>query len=577
MVGIDVIVFIIFHLCHHISDCRLFYWNIHRVMPPVRAFEVSEDDLKLEEIFEGWRSVDSCTNNSTEKENCVRSTLQQYQIVDNVLHANPDACHRQVQSESFVETRVRRRDKLKQLVQHGSSGIDDDCTPSFAHSEASTSLQQRNRDKIKLFFREKETKEEKIAAAREKAILRMRPEPLSQSKAMRLKELKDAKTRAEERLLRKNRTADSLSGSELGSIRSDLLTSSFRSDATDDEVDEDIESKRNATILIISLLLNVVLLPFKSYAFAVLELPPYLEMSSTDWADLLPRNILSIFMIGLHATSLWATLNTFLVVAFDTIDFGQKHLAKNLEYAKKMYVDVVKKYSTMVSTAVAAASLLVGLFSVIFDYVILKICLRLEDKFAMPSFTETLPTKYSWIVGNISNCMLLARDSAVLIVGWINVVAFKMRIPIAFKYACIIVSSVISTISGVIPFPLKRLGNMLSISLFKSVSNAIIAHFSICKDRTAAALSWRSEAYHISSFITTRLAVFVLALLLMSYLVLPKPEQRLMRKEARRAKDHVPMKEVALMGEIVRTPTRQNQHRSLRSSGSIPMEIISEE
>jgi hypothetical protein len=36
-------------------------------MPPVKAFDVSEDDLKAEEIFEGWRSeemLDSSTVNS---------------------------------------------------------------------------------------------------------------------------------------------------------------------------------------------------------------------------------------------------------------------------------------------------------------------------------------------------------------------------------------------------------------------------------------------------------------------------------------------------------------------------------
>jgi hypothetical protein len=563
-------------------------------MPPVKAFDVSEDDLKAEEIFEGWRSeemLDSSTVNSPRNDQSeISSEMQQYQIEDIASNPGNVISHRRTHSDisNAVTPRVRKRDRLKQLMQGGSStGLDsDDCTLT---SESSKRL--RKRDKFKQLFQEKESKEDKIAAAREKAQARLRPEPFSQSRMLRLKELKDAKARTEERLLRMSRGGESQSESEVGSIRSE-----FRSESVTgfNDVDENRSARRNLTIFIICLCLDLVLLPFKGYATASVEVPSNFKMTSSDWADLLPRNLLAISIIFLHTTSLWATLNTFLVIAFDTMDFGQKHLAKNLEYGKKLYVDAVKKYSMLICIATAFVSLGAGLISAIFQNIIFKMCSWLDKdspsitSLVTNSMSQLLPEKYVWILDDISRLVLLAKDSVMIVLSWVHTVAYQLCIPSVYKYVCIIMSWIAAKLSSIIPSLLKKIGSGVSVFIFKSISSTISSHLSICTDRSASVLSWRYEAIQISSFITTRLAAFVLSLLFMSYLLLPKPEKKL--SKTKHVRECAPIRQVEVkhrikpadacdgdvLSEVSGNGPSQKKHHSLRSSGSIPMEVIKE-
>lgn len=559
-------------------------------MPAVKAFEVTEDDLSGEEIFEGWRSedmLDNCTANSM---NEVRNAIQNYQIV-NRNSSKTDISHRRTQSDRVMTNdppRIRKRDRVKRFFQGSSlSGLeDDDCTPSDIYSESSTG-RVRKRDKLKQLFAEKETREEKIAASREVAAARLRPEPFSESKALRLKELKKAKARKEDRMLRKSGGGASLFGSQLDSNK-DFQTSSVRSESLmeTNEVDEVYDLKRHAVILMTSILLNVASIPLKGYTMTTLQLPPYLKMSSSDWAALLPRNLLATLMIVLHAISLWATLNTFLVIAFDTMDFGQKHLAKNLEYGKKLYVGAVKKYSKLVSIGIAVLSLCVGLISSIFHNIIFKMCSRLENGFEIPhiSISEQIPAKYSWILDKLSHWVSLALDSATVVMGWTYTAAYMIRIPTVYKYSCMAMSWIAGKISSIIPSLLKRIGAAATTFIFQTIPNTIMKHLSMCSHRTSLTISWRSESFEVSSFITTRLAVFVLALLFMSYLVLPKPEKKLRKKQATKEQRFIPVKVVSVKSprDFSRSvpssdsiPICSRKHLS-SSSGSLPMEVIDE-
>eukprot|EP00956_Cyclotella_meneghiniana_P021481 scaffold39230_cov20-Cyclotella_meneghiniana.AAC.2 len=318
----------------------------------------------------------------------------------------------------------------------------------------------------------------------------------------------------------------------------------------------------------------------------------------------MPRNLLTILIICSHATLLWATLNTFLVLAFDHMDFGQKHLATNLEYGKKLYIDAVKKYSRIASVLIAAVSLCVGLISAIFQNVISKMCVWIAQGFPMPSLhmSDLFPDKYMGIVDSISISVwvvfvmehisarvLLVKELILSAIGWVNMILHQL-VHITYAFECMVavvrwgasktsecvfmaVSWTTSKISHVIPSILKRVGNSVFSFLFESLPNTIVSHLSVCKDHTTSntLLSWRYEAVQFSSFVTSRVAVFVLALLFMSYLVLPKPEKKLSKKKAVSVKRPVPMRQIEM--------TTRPAHRravSSRSSESIPMEVIRE-
>lgn len=556
----------------------------------MKALEVSENDLKAEEIFEGWRSEDVSENIPQKDLDEVHASMQQYKIEDIDDDPSIPPHHRRSKSESANEftPHIRKRDRLKGLLGLSFNENSSDGTPSRAPSE--TPVRIRKRDKLKQLFHEKETKEEKIAAARQKALARLQPEPFTQSKMERLRELKNAKARTEERLLRKSSLRESRSGE---SLSGSFSRSVFGSNDID-ESDEDDDVKRSFLIFISGLFINGSLLRVKPYAVTILELPPHFELSSIDWADLMPRNLLTLLIICSHATLLWATLNTFLVLAFDHMDFGQKHLATNLEYGKKLYIDAVKKYSRIVSLLIAAGSLCVGLISAIFQNVLSKTCIWISRGFPMPSLhTSDLGIVVhisAWVVfamDHVTARVLLVKELLLSTIGWVNMILHRLHITTALEYMvtavswgasktseCVLVavSWTASKISDVIPSLLKRVGTSVFSFLFKSLPNSVMSHLSVCKEHTSSntLLSWRYEAVQFSSFVTSRLAVFVLALLFMSYLVLPKPEKKLRKKKA--SVEHpVPIRQI----EMTTRPAHQRVI-SARSSESIPMEVIRE-
>ncbi|KAL7522504.1 hypothetical protein ACHAWX_007190 [Stephanocyclus meneghinianus] len=580
-------------------------------MPPVKAFEVSEEDLKAEEIFEGWRSADTLDVDS-DAENLSRTriddahaAIQRYQLVDKATTLEGNDCtHRRCHSDTSLDSKFRapKWDLLKRFIPESflrlqSSGLDnDDCTPSHSgRSVTSTPPQRvRIRDRQRHFFQEFEhrrpqTKEEKAALARERAALRLQPEPFSESKAFRLKELKDAKARAAGRL-KKNKGGGKLSGSKFESESSDLHTTPIEPESTS-------SMRRDVMIFIVSLLLNVALVPLQSYALTTSTLPPYFKMSFSDWVDIITRILLSLLMIALHAISLWSTVNTFLVIAFDTIDFGQKHLAKNLEHGKRLYTAAVKNYSMIVSVAIAAISLCFGFLSALFQNTLYKMCNWFELKFSLPvlkhswdTLVHYFPSKYVWILDGVSRWMNSVRDSVMMAISLLNTVANQIYLPAVFKYTCLLVSRITTKVLSIIPSLLKRLGRSTLCILFKSLPDALLSHLNVCRNKTASTLSWRYEAFRISSFMATRIGVFILALLFMSYLLLPKPEKKLRQTEIvedANALVNIKFKTEArsvescdgdsLSDVSARTSLSQGrQHILTMSSGSIPMEVIEE-
>ncbi|KAL3795525.1 hypothetical protein HJC23_009238 [Cyclotella cryptica] len=576
-------------------------------MPPVKAFEVSEEDLKAEQIFEGWRSADmlDCQDNT---QDLTLSPIQQYQHVDNATTLGAGECtHRRCQSESSLDSKSRLRNwgLLKQFLpesflKHQSSGLDrDDCTPLRSSQSATSTTPEgrRMRDRRRLFFydnehRRPQTKEEEATSDRELAALRLKPEPFSESKALRLKELKDAKARAEERLKRSEHRG-SLAGCDVSSVRSDFPTTP-RGPASISSVAE-LEAfgawNRDATIFIVSLMLNVALVPLQSYALTTSTLPPRVNLSNSAWVDVITRILLSLLMIALHATSLWATMNTFLVIAFDTIDFGQKHLAKNLGHGKRLYVTAVKKYSKIVSVAVAAISLCLGFVAAFLQNAVVTMCTKFNTERSLPSLNHSwgtlvhfFPSKYAWVFHRASYWISLVQNSCMMAISFLDIVADRIHLPAVLHCASRIASWIMTKVSSIIPSLLKRSGSSMLCFLIKTLPNALVSHLNVCEINFVTT-SWRYQSVKISSFITSRLGMFLLALLFMSYILLPKPERKLCQTEV--VKDANALINAQLIGEVkdddslsdvsARTGVSRGKHNFLTlSSGSVPMEVIEE-
>ena len=356
-------------------------------MPPVKALEVSDEELRAEGVFESWRSeVDSTSNHNHNTTVEVSSTIpsEEDDETNNTTIGSPASV---VSSNSSKGSKSKLAKFVKQL-------------------------------------RSPETPEEKIASARLRAAKRLKPEPFSDSKKRRLRELKGAKRKAEDR----NRANDESSCDE-GSV------TTFGTFQTIHRWDEQSGLKKSLVVFTITFLLNVVL-PYCSSDKFLSSLSLSFKQQILSMAR---ESVVPLFFIFLQATSLRALLEFLLIFAFDSIDFGQKRLVQNMDFGRKLYHAEVRKYSSITANAVVAVSCGLAFFRFVFEEVAISMCSYFDGK--------------DWSI--------------------------------------------------------------------------------ICDDDAASKESWSCShlGLTISTFITIRLGIFVLAVLLMASIVLPKPERRVVRNQ----------------------------------------------
>jgi hypothetical protein len=436
-------------------------------MPPVKAFDVSEEDLKAEGIFEGWRA--DC---NTASSNLTATPIKRYRGDDNT---SLDSSHSLSPTASSTSSKSSRLGKVRQYI----------------HDHEHRASQKRL---------------EKIASARQRAAKRLEPEPFSQSKVSRLKELKDAKMRAEERV----RSKSAGSGESL---------SSFGKAHTTYDFEDDVDVKRYVVIFTTSLGLIAMMLPLQPHALSNVSVSAVSELM-----DLFTRDAITLSIITAQATALWALLNAVLIFAFDSIDFGQKQLAKNLEYGKKLYVNAVRRYTFVVSVCVATLSLGFGLLAAAFQASLNKLCslvgggLMTILSSGWTSILEAVPSEYSG-----------AFD---VVVGWTSYVAHRLPIATVYRHARMMLSWFTTKLSSISPVLLTKIVSTITTLATQNLSSLLSSQLRMCETQSATSsiASWRLHAYEISTSVTSKLGVFIVALLLMGRIILPKPEKKLRKK-----------------------------------------------
>ena len=461
---------------------RLYCDELGWTMPTVGAFEVSEEDLKAEGIFEGWRSNSS----SHDCSGCTNSYTRKY-----------PHHHGEETMASIYSLPVDARES----------------TVSSTSSTGGTSTGILRQRSLRSFLREQERRSNskrllKIESARQQAAKRLQPKPFSESKVMRLKELKDAKLRAEKRMLARS------SGNCEESV------SSF---ATFHDFEDEGNLRQTVLILILSLALNLVLWVLQP---SVQSKAP--SLSNLSWSQrmrsLVAREILALFRIALQASSLWSLLNSILVFAFDSIDFGQKRIVKNLDHGKRLYFDAVRRYSFIVSASVTAISFVVAIVVSIFQISVQNLCSLLgvdgipKSSHGGNNLLLEDSTPSSALFSVFLHCINALESVSSSVVNWVHYLA--LQVPVSS------LRWLVFKMLYVLPGSTKR---VVSAAETDSIDNLDIfsASMGICKDNTFAIESWSQKALEISSFITLRLGVFVVALLLMGHMLLPKPEKRL--------------------------------------------------
>jgi hypothetical protein len=315
-------------------------------MPPVKALEVSDEELRAEGVFESWRSeVDS--SGSTSNHNTLEVSIPSEEHNATTSIVSPTSIVSSTSSKGS-------KSKLARLVKQ---------------------------------LRRPETPEEKIAAARLRTAKRLKPEPFSDSKKRRLKELKGAKRKAEDRM----RANNDESSCDEGSV------SSFGTFQTIRRWDNESGLKKSLAVFTITFLLNVVLPYFSSDKFL-----SSLSLSfKQQILSLVRESVVPLLFICLQATSLRALLEFLLIFAFDSIDFGQKKLVQNMDFGRKLYHAEVRKYSSITAAAVVAVSCGLAFVRFFFEEVALCMCFYFKKECAV--------SKESWSCGQlgltISTCI----------------------------------------------------------------------------------------------------------------------------------------------------------------------------
>ncbi|KAL7543423.1 hypothetical protein ACHAXR_012704 [Thalassiosira sp. AJA248-18] len=365
---------------------------------------------------------------------------------------------------------------------------DDDASYLGPVSRAGTMSPSSNSTASPTFlrFRRAEPPEAKIAAARLRAAKLLQPDSFSESKVHRLNELKVAKMRAEERLRAKT----------LGSSSAESVSSCGTLQTLQDLDAEDDLVTRYALIFISSFLIQAALLLLRRYSL----------LNMTEWTSLADGEALNFIMIVLQAIALWSLLNSATIYAFDNLDFGQKRLVANMNFGKRLFVKKAEKCCLIAAISVATLSCAFGLAS----GSIFQFC-WFADIDALSSFSwwwKRQPrTDFRMLLAtlNISGDNTHALENAFF--NSIEAVAtFSRHVGAAMSWCIAYLEA--------------------SAAFTEFFSRLSSTRWGVCESRAVASEQWGSRALNISSFITLRIGVFVLALMLMGHLLLPRPKKK---------------------------------------------------
>ncbi|KAL7549855.1 hypothetical protein ACHAWF_013122 [Thalassiosira exigua] len=357
-------------------------------------------------------------------------------------------------------------------------------SPSPSPTEASLGSKSRWREKLGRVA--SAPRGDELASARERAELQLQPKPFSDSRAKRLEELKAAKLRAEERV--RARTASS--EDSVASFASCGTLGTTFDYASDGEV------RRFAGMLVFSLPAQAAMLLLRRW------IP---SLDATERTALALREGIGFAAIALQATALYSLLCGAICYAFDEIDFGQKKLVLNMEYGKRYFVGRVKKVSFVVAGFVAAASC--G-FAFIAGTAV-RFCPSADADEGPPVslWWQRLPRI------ELQKLLYISADNA----DALGAATSKFA-----DVAKTIVLGAMSKLSPAIPQAWTNVGFSALATTKDLVLRMSPAHWKVC--RSTAPLG--SRALDVNGFVTLRIGVFVLALMMMGHLLLPKPEKK---------------------------------------------------
>jgi len=288
---------------------------------------------------------------------------------------------------------------------------------------------------------------------------------------------------------------------------------------------------------------------------ALLLLRHYSFLGVTQLKSLAVQQSIDLIAVVLQAISLWALLNCVIIYAFDEIDYGQKKLLANMTYGKRLFVKEVKKFSLIVSGCVATMSCGFGGFGLSAGNMARRFCLLSSG--IMPStFSHwgEIPLRKLLPSLNISDDNMDALE---------NAFSTSMdAVTTICRHARATLSWAILKLPLAMPGPLKKIGTSSTAGFTEVVFRVSSTRSRVCESRAVVSEQWMSRALDISSFITLRLGVFVLALALMGHILLPKPEEKVNKK----------------LKEIDRGPTRteiNSEHSSVASSLNLSRHSVS--
>lgn len=336
------------------------------------------------------------------------------------------------------------------------------------------------------------------------AAQRIAPPPFSESGRSRLQELKSAKRRAE------GRRAGGTGGDDHSCAGSVSSSGSTAVSMPEEEVDGEV--RRHAWTLGSSLVVLTTLLFLRRH-------PLLLDL------HLVARNSLDVLLVALQACALRALLNAVLLYSFDGFDFGQKRLVAHMDYGRRLFAQKVETLSRVATVAAATASC--GCAALEGSLPKLLCSLAEDGAFSamlrragarLPRFDPrelSFPSFPSVDAGN-SLGRVLARSAGVGTSIFRHVGAAAIWIAAQLSAAAPGASRTLAT------FPSAALENVL-----QQLSSACRG---ACDSDARPRQRWGARALDISSFLTLRLGVFVVALLLMGCALLPKPEKKKHRR-----------------------------------------------
>ncbi len=348
------------------------------------------------------------------------------------------------------------------------SGSTTSCCSSSSSTTKSSSLKSPLKSLKKRLFKSPSS-QEKIDAARRKASERLKPEPFSQSKVDRLRELKELKVES----------------STLSSSQNDALQKK-KPPSSSSEGDHGMN--RHGIIFSCSLMV---------YTMMKILLLPKIIQSATY------QTCIEVCLIWLQASCLRSLLYLLLLSAFDAIEFGR---ADALIEGRRLYISKVSKYTFFISVAVVLISFIVVVAAF---FIRQAACFMIQGESDISRDTILqLKTQLSRISDAIETLVDRSEDATM---G--ALLRYLVRsTSIILKSACAV---------------MRRLSSLLAPATTHLISTAPLKYknsVAVCESSPPSSLLplLANRTLSLSSYVSTRLGVFCIAVLGISRALLSK-------------------------------------------------------